>query len=333
MTKAIALLSGGLDSILAVKLMLEQGVEVEAVNFLTVFCTCTTRGKTCLASKSAADKLGIKLKVFEVSKEYFEVIKNPKYGYGSNINPCLDCRIFMFKKAGQYMKESGTEFLITGEVLGQRPMSQRRDAMRIIERESGLKGLILRPLSAGLLEPTIPEKAGLVDRERLLSISGRSRKPQMRLAAQLGINDYPCPAGGCLLTDPGFARRMKDLIKHKQDFTVNDIQLLKVGRYFRLAPEAKLIVGRNEEENDKLSKLAQKGDLCFYPISVKGPIGIGRGGFNNDYLFAASSIIARYSDGDLEQKLEIEYKDVSSSLTRQVTVLPMAPQEIEELRI
>lgn len=333
MTKAIALLSGGLDSILAVKLMLEQGVEVEAVNFLTVFCTCTTRGKTCLASKSAADKLGIKLKVFEVSKEYFEVIKNPKYGYGSNINPCLDCRIFMFKKAGQYMKESGAEFLITGEVLGQRPMSQRRDAMRIIERESGLKGLILRPLSAGLLEPTIPEKAGLVDKERLLSISGRSRKPQMRLAAQLGINDYPCPAGGCLLTDPGFARRMKDLIKHKQDFTVNDIQLLKVGRYFRLAPEAKLIVGRNEEENDKLSKLAQKGDLCFYPISVKGPIGIGRGGFNNDYLFAASSIIARYSDGDLEQKLEIEYKDVSSSLTRQVTVLPMAPQEIEELRI
>ncbi|MBL7069384.1 MAG: hypothetical protein ISS34_05955 [Candidatus Omnitrophica bacterium] len=333
MSKAIALLSGGLDSILAVKLMLEQGVEVEAVNFLTVFCTCTARGKTCLASKSVADRLGIKLKVFEVSKEYFEVIKNPKYGYGSNINPCLDCRIFMFKKAGQYMKESGAEFLITGEVLGQRPMSQRRDAMRIIERESGLKGLILRPLSAGLLEPTIPEKAGLVDKERLLSISGRSRKPQMRLAAQLGINDYPCPAGGCLLTDPGFARRMKDLIKHKQDFTVNDIQLLKVGRYFRLAPEAKLIVGRNEEENDKLSKLAQKGDLCFYPISVKGPIGIGRGGFNNDYLFAASSIIARYSDGDLEQKLEIEYKDVSSSLTRQVTVLPMAPQEIEELRI
>ncbi len=333
MTKAIALLSGGLDSILAVKLMLEQGIEVEAVNFLTVFCTCTARGKTCLASKSAADKLGIKLKVFEISKEYFEVIKNPKYGYGSNINPCLDCRIFMFKKAGEYMEKAGARFLITGEVLGERPMSQRRDAMRIIERDSGLNGLILRPLSAKLLGPTIPEKAGLVDREKLMSVSGRSRKPQMQLAVQLGINDYPCPAGGCLLTDPGFSRRMKDLMQHNQDFTIKDVQLLRVGRCFRLAPEAKLVVGRNEEENDKLLKLAQKVDLCFYPIGVKGPIGIGRGIFNNDHVFVASSIIARYSDGDSKQSIKIEYKNSSSSLTRQVTVLPMAPQEIEKLRI
>ncbi len=331
MTKAIALLSGGLDSILAVKLMLEQGIEIEAVNFLTVFCTCTARGKTCLASKSAADKLGIKLKVFEVSKEYFEVIKNPKYGYGRNINPCLDCRIFMFKKAGQYMKENSAQFLITGEVLGERPMSQREDAMRIIERDSGLKGLILRPLSAGLLDPTIPEKQGLVNREKLMSISGRSRKPQMRLATQLGIYDYPCPAGGCLLTDTGFANRMRDLIKHKPDFTVNDVQLLKVGRYFRLGPEAKLIVGRNEEENDRLLKLAQTPDLRFYPVGVKGPVGIGRGVFNSECSYTASSIIARYSDGDLKQSIKIEYRDGSSS--RQVIVLPMLPQEIENYRI
>ncbi|MFH1381170.1 MAG: hypothetical protein ABIH57_03255, partial [Candidatus Omnitrophota bacterium] len=175
MTKAIALFSGGLDSILAVKLMLEQAIEVEAINFVTVFCTCTAHGKTYIDSKSAADELGIKLKVLEVSKEYFKVIKNPKHGYGSNINPCLDCRIFMLKKAHQYMKETGAQFLVTGEVLGQRPMSQRKDAMRIIERDSGLEGLILRPLSAKLMDLTIPEKEGLVDREKLLSISGRSR--------------------------------------------------------------------------------------------------------------------------------------------------------------
>ena len=333
MTKAIALLSGGLDSILAVKLMLEQGIEVEAINFVTVFCTCTAHGKTCLASKSVALELNIKLKVLEVSKEYFEVIKNPKHGYGSNLNPCLDCRIFMLKKAHQYMKETGSQFLVTGEVLGQRPMSQRKDAMRTIERDSGLEGLILRPLSAKLMDPTIPEIEGLVDREKLLSISGRSRKPQIDLAAKLGINDYPCPAGGCLLTDSGFANRMKDLIKYKKDFTINDVQLLKAGRCFRLAPLAKLIVGRNEEENNKLLKLAQASDLCFSPTDVNGPIGIGRGIFNNDNIVQASSIIARYSDSDLKERTKIEYKDVSSSDAKQITVLPIAPEEIDKLRI
>ena len=333
MTKAIALFSGGLDSILAVKLMLEQDIEVEAINFVTVFCTLHAHGKTCLASKSAALELGIKLKVFKVSKEYFEVIKNPKHGYGSNINPCLDCRIFMLKKAYHYMKETGAQFLVTGEVLGQRPMSQRKDAMRIIERDSGLKGLILRPLSAKLMDSTIPEIEGLVDREKLLSISGRSRKPQINLATELGISDYPGPAGGCLLTDPGFASRMRDLMKHKQDFTINDIQMLRAGRCFRIAPGAKLIVGRNEEENNKLLKLAQASDLCFSPTDVNGPIGIGRGIFNNDNIARASSIVARYSDGDLKQRLKIEYKNISSSDAKQVTVLPIVPHEIDKFRI
>ena len=333
MVKAISLLSGGLDSTLATRLILEQGIEVEAVNFLTVFCTCTARGKGCLAGKSAADKLGIKLKVFEVSKEYFEIIKNPKHGYGSNMNPCLDCRIFMFKKAAQYMRATGASFLITGEVLGQRPMSQRKDAMRIIERNSKLEGLILRPLSAKLLEPTIPETEGMVDRERLLAIEGRSRNPQIELARNLSVNDYPCPAGGCLLTDPGFAARMRDLLKHKPDFTMNDVLLLKVGRHFRVSPKAKFIVGRNKEENEKLTSLAGGRDILFRPAKVKGPIGIGRGDFNKEHFSTASSIIARYSDKGETCEIEVLYEKIPGGTPDSVTALPMIEEGLKGLRI
>jgi tRNA U34 2-thiouridine synthase MnmA/TrmU len=333
MTKAIVLLSGGLDSILAAKMILEQGIELEAVNFFTVFCNCTTRGKTCLASKSAADRLGIRLKVFEVSREYFEIVKNPKYGYGSNINPCLDCRIFMFKKAGEYMREVGASFLVTGEVLGERPMSQRRAAMRIIERDVGLEGLIVRPLSAKLFESTIPEKEGLINREKLLAMQGRSRKPQIQLARELNINDYPCPAGGCLLTDSGFANRMRDLMKYKPDFTLNDIQLLKIGRHFRLTPEAKLVVGRDKEENHRLLNLAQTEDISFHPANVKGPIGIGRGIFDSRQLFTASRIIARYSDGALNQQLDIAYKYTLDKKVGYIQVRPLREEDLSQLRI
>lgn len=333
MAKAISLLSGGLDSILATRLILDQGVEVEALNFLTTFCTCTSRGKTCLASKSAADKLGVELKVFEVSKEYFRIVKSPKYGYGSNMNPCLDCRVFMFKKAAEYMKSNGASFLVTGEVLGERPMSQRREAMRIIERDSGLEGLILRPLSAKLMEPTIPEKNGLVDREKLLAIKGRSRKPQMQLAHQLGINDYPCPAGGCLLTDPGFAKRMRDLMEHKANFTINDVQFLKTGRHFRLTPEAKIIVGRNKDENNRLLKLTQEGDLCFHPVGVKGPIGIGKGEFDQGSIADSSRIIARYSDGRPDEEIKIAYKCIPNQRLSFIKVLPIEEAKLDDLRI
>lgn len=333
MIKAIALLSGGLDSTLSTKLILEQGVEVEAVNFLTVFCNCTPRGKTCLVSKSAATKLGIKLKVFEVSKEYLGIVKNPKHGYGRNMNPCLDCRIFMFKRAGEYMREIGASFLVTGEVLGERPMSQRREAMRIIEKESGLEGLILRPLSARLLEPTIPEKEGLIDREKLLAIKGRSRRPQIELAERLDINDYPCPAGGCLLTDPGFAGRIRDLKDHRPDFTLSDVQLLKVGRHFRLGPNTRLVVGRNEAENSRLANLAKDGDLRFNPSEIKGPMGIGRGVFGKNHILIVSRIIARYSDGNLDEELEIVYDRISENNIGHIVASPMKEEELSILRI
>jgi len=332
--KAISLLSGGLDSIIATKLILEQGIELEAINFMTVFCTCTEKGKTCLASKSAADNLGIKLKVFEVSDEYFQLIKNPKYGYGRNMNPCLDCRIFMFKKAAEYMKESGASFIITGEVLGERPMSQRKEAIRIIERDSGLKGLILRPLSAKLFEPSLPEKEGWVDREKLLAIEGRSRKPQIQLAKQYSINDYPCPAGGCLLTDPGFSRRMKDLIEHKPEFTVNDAQLLKVGRHFRLSQKLKLVVGRDEKENNKLLNLAKEDDICFYPSGeTRGPTGLVRGVASNNDIATASQIIAYYCDKDQQPPIEIVYKEKAALEDNSIKSLPLEYSLLERLRV
>lgn len=334
MTKAIALLSGGLDSILATRLILDQGIEVEAVNFLTIFCNCTSSGKTCLASKSAATSLGIDLKVFEVTGDYIEIVKAPKHGYGRNLNPCLDCRIFMFKKAGEYMKETNASFIVTGEVLGERPMSQRMDAMRIIENESGLKGLIVRPLCAKLMEPTVPEKEGIVNREKLLDIRGRSRKPQIQLARDLGINDYPCPAGGCLLTDEGFANRMRDLMKYNPNFTVHDIKLLKIGRHFRLGPGAKLIVGRNEEENNKLSKLADADDISFWPSNRNGPLGIGRGVFDKNLIDITSCIIAKYSDRQqADSQIEIGYSGNFTASPGSIITCPAEEDLLNRLRI
>ncbi|NOX97784.1 MAG: hypothetical protein GXO98_06995 [Nitrospirae bacterium] len=332
MIKAIALLSGGLDSTLAVKLVLEQGIEVEAINFLTVFCTCTSHSSCRLEAKKVSEEFGIPLKVFNVSREYLEVVKNPRHGYGKNMNPCLDCRIHMFRKAREYMKEVGASFLITGEVLGERPMSQRRDAMRLIEREAGLEGLILRPLSAKLFEPTIPEKEGWIDREKLLDIEGRSRKPQMQLAAQLEIKDYPCPAGGCLLTDAAFAARLRDLFQHSEA-TLNDVQLLKQGRHFRFSPRAKLIVGRDEGENVKLLTLAQAGDICFRAADFPGPIAVARGELTKEEIVAASAITARYGQGKGEPTLKVEYWKLPEGEIQSIVVSPMGEEELKKLRI
>lgn len=333
MVKAIALLSGGLDSILATRLILDQGIKVEAVNFLTLFCNCTVRGETCLASQSAAASLGVNLKVFEVTGDYLEIVKAPKHGYGRNLNPCLDCRIFMFKKAGEYMRETNASFIVTGEVLGERPMSQRMDAMRTIEDESGLTGLIVRPLCAKLMEPTVPEKEGMVNREKFLDINGRSRKPQIQLAGELGIHDYPCPAGGCLLTDKGFADRMRDLMRHNPDFTVHDIKLLKIGRHFRLGPSSKLIIGRDEEENDKLLALTKGDDLCVRPVTIPGPVGIGRGFFNSDHLNLAARILARYSDIPPGQYLEVEYRKAAEGNPGCIMSTAIKEEDLIALRI
>jgi tRNA U34 2-thiouridine synthase MnmA/TrmU len=331
--KAIALLSGGLDSTLAARLVLDQGINLEALNFMTVFCTCTNKEATCLASQKAVETLGISLRVLNVSEEYLNVVRHPKHGYGSNMNPCIDCRIFMLKKAKAYMEESGGSFIITGEVLGQRPMSQRRDAMRLIEKEAELEGLILRPLSAKFLPVTIPEREGWIDREKLLNIQGRSRKPQMKLAEQFNIRDYPCPAGGCLLTDPGFSRRIRDLMDHHTDFSLNDVHLLKFGRHFRLSPKAKLVVGRNEEENQKIETFSQAGDVLLKTVHYPGPVSLLRGEADSPELDKAASIMVRYSKAKNLDKAEIIYRVGREDQGHSITVTPIPEIEIEALMI
>ncbi len=329
--KALALLSGGLDSTLAIRVVLDQGIEVEAVNFFTPFCQCNRKKSGCgYEAKRVADRFGVKLKIFNIFGEYIKIIENPKHGYGKNLNPCIDCRILMHKKAKEYMEEIGASFVITGEVLAQRPMSQHKAALKIIERESGLEGFVLRPLSANLLPPSIPEKKGWVKREKLLNISGRSRKPQMALAKDYNIGDYPCPAGGCLLTDSGFARRMKDLMAHSE-ITLNDIELLKVGRHFRLSHSCKIIIGRNKEENENLLKLSKAGDMCFGPIEVKGPIGIGRSDFDQTTIFLSSQIMARYSDGNGE--VGIGYQRLPKGEKGLLRAKPMKDSELQNFRI
>lgn len=333
MVKAIALLSGGLDSTLAIKVVLEQGIEVEALNFITLFCRCTAKGSTCLASQKAAQTLGIGLKVMNISEEFLSVVKHPKYGYGKNVNPCLDCRILMFKKGREYMNQDGASFIVTGEVLGERPMSQRREAMHIIERESGLQGLILRPLSAKLLPLTVPEEKGWITRERMLAITGRSRKPQIKLASDYGINDYPCPAGGCLLTDPGFALRMKDLMKNKPDFSLNDVHLLKLGRHFRLTPLAKVVVGRNEEENGKILSLVKEGDTVLRVKNVPGPLALARGEVDHQAILQSAIITAKYSKAKFLPGVEVEYQVIPMP-AKEILVSPsMVGDELGLLRI
>jgi tRNA U34 2-thiouridine synthase MnmA/TrmU len=334
MVKAIALLSGGLDSTLAAKIVIDEGIELEALNFLTVFCNCTRRGETCLASQKAVESLGISLKVLNVSEEYLTLVKHPKHGYGRNMNPCVDCRIFMLKKAKDYMESSGASFIVTGEVLGQRPMSQRREAMRLIEKESDLEGFILRPLSAKFLPASIPEQKGWINREKLLTISGRSRKPQIKLAEHFGIRDYPCPAGGCLLTDPGFARRIMDLMIHDPEFSLSDVHLLKIGRHFRLSPKRKLVVGRDDEDNKELEASADEEDVLFKASHHPGPLSLLRGEEPPlEEIERAAAITARYAKTKDLEHVEVSYWKGSEDSHRSLTVSPMPMSRVRELMI
>jgi tRNA-specific 2-thiouridylase len=320
--KAIGLLSGGLDSTLAHAVVQSLGVEVKAINFYTGFCILETQrrlGRTRPDGSaprndalSAAANLQADIEFVDISgPEYLEVITHPRYGYGKNANPCVDCRIFMFRRAKEIMQREGADFVFTGEVLGQRPKSQRRDPMRTIERESGLEGRVLRPLSAKLLEPTIPEKEGLIDRERLLDISGRSRKRQMELARELGILDYPQPAGGCcFLTDETFGRRFHDLLESRPDRHIeqDEIPVLATGRHFRLSPKAKLIVGRNEGENALLSQYAGAARFLLEARGRMGPLALVEGEPGEEERALASRIVARYGKGKDEPQVPVEWR-------------------------
>ena len=293
---AIALLSGGLDSSLAVKMMIDQGIAVTAIHFTSPFCNCTSKKAGCKhQAVKVAHEFGVPIRVIHKGMDYMRIVENPPHGYGRGLNPCIDCRIYMLKKVKEMMAASQSSFVITGEVLGQRPMSQHRVAIRKIEKESGLEGLILRPLSARYFSPTIPEQEGIVDREKLLAFSGRSRKPQIDLAGRLGVKDYPCPAGGCLLTDPVIAARLRDLFAHVSDYDLVDLHLLKIGRHFRLQPGLKIILGRNQLENEQLQTLTRPGSLLFKPFDFRGPTCLATGNGNNEAERMIGEIIARYS--------------------------------------
>ncbi|GAH37296.1 unnamed protein product, partial [marine sediment metagenome] len=283
-----------------------------------------------------AKSLDMDLKIIDITQELLEILKKPKHGLGKNMNPCIDCHALMFKKSGEYMNKIGASFILSGEVLGERPMSQNRNSLNIIERESGFEGRILRPLSALLLAETIPEKEGLVDRNKLLDISGRSRKKQMELAAKMGIEDYPSPAGGCKLTEPAFSKRLRDLFT-QESFSSEEIELLKLGRHFRLSRNIKLVVGRNKEENEKIKEFFQEGDFLFKAKNLKGPVSLLKGAYraNDGFIDKSCQITARYCDRNEEENEEvfIDYYRKLKGIVKTKKVKPLIEDELESLRI
>ncbi|NLW60703.1 MAG: hypothetical protein GX073_10240 [Firmicutes bacterium] len=298
--KALALFSGGLDSLLAIKLIQEAGVEVEAVNFLQPFLTPAEEEKRLAHLQKLIAQLGVKLHIVRLGEDYLRILESPKHGYGKAANPCLDCHIFFLRKAGEMMDALGAAFLVTGEVVGQRPKSQYRGAFPKIDEETGLAGLIVRPLSARLLPPTIPEEKGWISLDHCPSIQGRQRKIQLELAAKYGL-EYEAPAGGCLLTNVEYGRKVKDLIKADGHLTVDGLRLLRIGRHFRLSPHFKAIVGRNLRENRTLFRYFYQqrhteGVYLLKALGAPGPLTLGLGKPTADDLKTLARITARYSD-------------------------------------
>jgi len=296
--KALSLFSGGLDSILAVMLMEEQGADVLGFFFETPFFSSQK-------AIQSARYIGLALKVVDITDRFLEIMLNPRHGYGKGLNPCIDCHTLMLKIAGEMLKREGADFIISGEVLGQRPMSQNLRSLSIISRDSGFKDLILRPLSAKRLPETLPEKEGWVIRERLLGLSGRSRHPQMELAKKFGIKEYPAPAGGCLLTEEVFSRRLKDLISVNPEFSRQDIELLKWGRHFRISEKTKIVVGRNQKENEMISSLRREGDTILIVESFPGPTVLVKGDLSSEETELVASITVSYSDAAVDQPVAV----------------------------
>ena len=324
--KVLVLLSGGLDSTLAVKSMIDQDLDVEVAIFTTPFCLCDK----CSAG-STVKKFGLKAHTVVLGQEYLDLVANPPRGYGSQMNPCIDCRIMMMKKAKELAQEFGAKCVVTGEVLDQRPFSQTKQAMEYIEKKSGMEGKILRPLSAKLLPETDFEKSGQVNRENLHSIQGRRRLPQMDLAKKWGVKDYPCPSGGCLLTDPRFAQRLKDLLEHDKRLTADSIALLKIGRHFRV-DYCKIVVGRNEKENQSLMTLArQKKQLYLEVVDYMGPITLLDEKCPDTVIDKAAEITVRYSDA--EAGVEVDVKQVVAGNVSNVKAAAASNEEIELFRI
>jgi tRNA U34 2-thiouridine synthase MnmA/TrmU len=315
--KAIGITSGGLDSMLAALVLKRQGLDIILVCFTTPFFSPHN-------ALRLASSVELPLRVVDITEEHLAMLRHPRYGFGSRMNPCIDCHALMIRKAGEMMKDEGAHFVFTGEVLGQRPFSQNRQALRTVARESGLNNLLLRPLSAKLLDITLPEKEEWVDRERLLDISGRSRKRQMALADEVGLTDYPSPAGGCLLTEKVFSDRLNDLFRHEPNFQVRDIHLLKLGRHFRLNAHTKLVVGRNEGENETLHSWVLPEDDELTCLNYPGPTAIVPGGMSPDLHHLAASICASYSDAPPEGPVQV---NITRNQWCRVIIVPSIPRK------
>jgi tRNA U34 2-thiouridine synthase MnmA/TrmU len=331
--KAVALISGGLDSVLAAKMVIDMGIEVIPLHVRLPYLPrerdrSGARGRmnACLEKWAGRAVCGI-----DAGEEAVEILKSPKYGFGANMNPCVDCRILMLKKGAEFMRRSGADFIITGEVVGQRGMSQRRQALETADSESGLSGLILRPLSGLLMPETTPEKNGWIAREKMLGLNGRSRQPQLRLAESLGIEEPVNAAGGCLLTDPIFSVRLRDLSAH-EGVDVEGLELLKIGRHFRLSRQARLIVGRDEKENNLLPAFSQPGDVLFYTIDIAGPAGLGKGIFDPGLLSLAGSFIAYYCRPAPGSSVRMICKEYPDGTAREFLSPPAEEKLLESFR-
>lgn len=324
MSKALGLLSGGLDSNLAALSLRRQGVEVFCVSFVTPFFG------SAKAEKAARD-LDLPLQVREIGEIHLDMVKKPKYGYGKNMNPCIDCHAMMFRLAGQIMEEQGYDFLFSGEVLGQRPMSQNLSALRAVANYSGYPDRILRPLSARLLPITPMEEQGLVDREQLLDIQGRSRRRQQELAEAWGLTDYPGSGGGCLLTEASFSGRLRDLFEHQPDSSPVDIELLKVGRQFRLSATSKFAVGRNLSDNEAVKGWARPSDVLVRAANFSGPMGLVTGSAGPEDLATAGAIVASYGKGQKEAEVEVLLQQGERKWG--IRVVPMDREGVARLQI
>ena len=289
--KALCIFSGGLDSILAAELIRAQGIDVLALFFETPFFTA----KRAIISARSVD---LPIKVVDITRRHLEVVKNPKHGFGGNMNPCIDCHALMFRIAGEMLAQEGARFLLSGEVLGQRPMSQNKKSLLLVSSESGYGDLLLRPLSAKRLPITVPEEKGWVERDLLLDFQGRTRKPQMEMAGKLNITDYLAPAGGCLLTENGFSRRLKDLLTFHENPEIREIELLKLGRHFRITPHARLVVGRNKNENAQIRSFSAQTDIMLASVEGPGPTVLGIGDFSDESIELAAAVTATYSDSE-----------------------------------
>jgi tRNA-specific 2-thiouridylase len=338
--KGIGLLSGGLDSAVASLVVRDAGADVECLHFFTGFCVTGHNSRVGRKNRPVANhalqvaaEMGIPVELIDISEEYLPVVLDPKFGYGKHMNPCIDCRVFMLRRARRYMEEIGADFVFTGEVIGQRPKSQLKRYLRTIEAEAGLEGKLLRPLSAKLLPPTVVEKQGLVDRSRLFDVHGRGRKTQIELAERYGLNHFMQPAGGCcFLTDKSYSQRLRDAIEYsgKDKLDVEDIFVLGVGRHFRLSPDLKIILGRDEVENTFLSHYA-RSHWSARVNGFAGPTAIIMGDVANVDFGALASLVARYSDGRNEPMVEVRFR--RGDQVRFVTTPPASDDIVNKHRL